>query len=258
MNEEQNKLLKNKAYIQAHEYDKNIKIKDLNESNIESLARQERYTAFKIGEDDIIINQSKGIEKLFLILSGSPIERFICNKQDGAQEEILNNISVDRTNKCCVTIFDFKNPITNIIGYFHYDMADPIELEVTTNLFDCEVDEQNQKQEKLKELTKKMNVSHSLGQNLINIKFKHCEDNVAQTRISLYSGTKQEHQLMAIFKVEKGQFFKAINNLAYGKYCYSVEQLDKSNNIIAKTDLFDFTLSAPNYTGKQIVGPGSR
>ncbi|HPO11743.1 MAG TPA: hypothetical protein PLM63_04115 [bacterium] len=54
-------------------------------------------------------------------------------------------------------------------------------------------------------------------------------------------------QIMATYKVEEGQYFKAIKDLAYGKYCYKVAQYDVNKTLIAETDYIKFSLSAPPF-----------
>jgi len=49
------------------------------------------------------------------------------------------------------------------------------------------------------------------------------------------------------YKVEEGQYFKAIKDLAYGKYCYKVAQYDVNETLIAETDYIKFSLSAPPF-----------
>ena len=52
---------------------------------------------------------------------------------------------------------------------------------------------------------------------------------------------------------EKEAMFKSITGLAYGKYCYEIIELDGTDNEVARTDKIEFTLSVPNYSGRNAV-----
>lgn len=84
---------------------------------------------------------------------------------------------------------------------------------------------------------------------MITIKFANANSSVALTKISLFDNNKQ---LMGIFKVEEGMFYKSITDLAFGKYFYKVHQYDKDQNLIIETDYINFSLSA-SYYGKPFV-----
>lgn len=99
-------------------------------------------------------------------------------------------------------------------------------------------------------LRKNMAVTYRTGQNLVNIYWKHAKENVvALVRIDLYMGTPSSNQLMGKYKVSDEVFFKAIDGLAYGKYCFKVLQFDKDNNEIASTDYIEFSLDKPSSNG---------
>ena len=98
-------------------------------------------------------------------------------------------------------------------------------------------------------IAKKLNITHVCGSDLVNIKFQNCSEKVVLTKISLFDDKKQ---LMGIFKVDEGMFYKSITNLAYGKYFYKAQQLDKENNVIVETDFVEFVIRAPYY-GKPFV-----
>ena len=72
---------------------------------------------------------------------------------------------------------------------------------------------------------------------------------VASTQITLFDDMVQ---LMGKFKVDEGMFYKSITNLAYGKYFYKAQQLDKENNVIVETDFVEFVIRVPYY-GKPFV-----
>jgi hypothetical protein len=96
-------------------------------------------------------------------------------------------------------------------------------------------------------LRNNMSVTYRTGDNLVNIYWKHAKENIVTlVRIDLYMGTPSSCQLMGKYKVSDEVFFKAIDGLAYGKYCFKVLQFDKDNNEIASTDFIEFSISKPN------------
>ena len=108
-------------------------------------------------------------------------------------------------------------------------------------------------------LRNKMEVSYRTGENLVNIYWKHAKENVvALVRIDLYMGDPSSCQLMGKYKVNDEVFFKSIEGLAYGKYCFKVIQFDKDNNEIASTDFIGFVLSKPKPSngGSSSMGGG--
>ncbi len=123
-------------------------------------------------------------------------------------------------------------------------MIEPLIVEVKTELYKGLITD-----EKI-ELLQKLNVKHSCGTNLIAIRLANANNNVALTKISLFDNDKQ---LMGIFKVEDGMFYKSITDLAFGKYFYKVHQYDKNDNLIVETDYIDFLLSAPYYGPSPVV-----
>lgn len=95
-------------------------------------------------------------------------------------------------------------------------------------------------------LRNNMAVSFRTGENLVNIYWKHAKENVVTlVRIDLYMGTPASCQLMGKYKVNDEVFFKSIDGLAFGKYCFKIFQFDKDNNEIASTDFIEFSLNKP-------------
>ena len=92
-------------------------------------------------------------------------------------------------------------------------------------------------------------MKHDCGLNLITIKFSNANDNVAYTKISLIDNNKQ---LMGIFKVDEGMFYKSITDLAFGRYFYKVQQFDEFANLIVETDYIEFALCVPYYGKSQV------
>ena len=96
----------------------------------------------------------------------------------------------------------------------------------------------------------KLNISHSCGQDLITIKFQNCNDDVCSTKITLFDDKKQ---IMGVFKVDEGMFYKSITNLAYDKYFYKIAQYDKNNSLLVKSDFVEFVIKPHNNGGGKMV-----
>ena len=134
--------------------------------------------------------------------------------------------------------FETKS-ISKIKLHFVHDLADPLEIPIEYIEADKEIYYKKVAEEKRLELIKQMSIAHSCGQDLVTIRFKNCCDEVACTKIALYDGSKQ---FMGTFTVEQGMFYKSITNLAYGKYCYIIEQFDKDGNVLVTTDYIEFVI----------------
>ncbi len=71
-------------------------------------------------------------------------------------------------------------------------------------------------------------------------------------KINLYSISNNETRLIGKYKEEEAMF-KSITGLAYGKYCYEIIEFDGAGTEIARTGKIEFTLSVPNYSGRNTV-----
>lgn len=211
----------------------------------------------KTYRENVDINESIDIKQLpdikiykyFLFLYNINFEK-IYYVDNGVFKEMF---SKNDENLICFGIqLNFNKPIEYIQIFFNFDLADPITLPV--NFIKADEKEYYQKIEKEKydNLLSKLRVSHSCGQDLITIKFQNCSTEVCSTKITLYDDKKQ---IMGIFKVEEGMFYRSIINLAYGKYFYKLSQYDKENNLIIESDLIEFEIKLPNYSGKGLVRP---
>ena len=108
---------------------------------------------------------------------------------------------------------------------------------------------QNKSNRKKDSLLKAAKISHSTGNDLVNIYFQPCCDEYERTEITLY----KDGQMLAKYKVDDDVFFKAITGLAYGTYEYVVKQFGANNKLLLETNKIKFTLSRPNYGGKPVV-----
>ena len=192
--------------------------------------------------EEIIISQNKGQDNACLIPLLKGIEKVVVHFKN-EKKEYLTEKSVFKNIDICIIDFDFKNAPQKIELRFNFDLTEPLIVNIRTNKY------QETKLNLSKELLYNLSLSHSCGQNLVNIKFQLADETVVLTKISLFDNNQR---LMATYKINKGTFFKSINDLAYGKYFYKVTQYDKNNNLVIESNYIEFVLSAPYY-GKPFI-----
>lgn len=201
-------------------------------------------TYLKLDNDTLTINQQKDQKEACLVPLLKGVEKIVVSYKNGiktfeTQKSIFKNVDV------CAINFDFGNLINKLELHFNFDVVEPLVINVVTKIFEpIQVDNKE-------ELLKQLKFSHSCGQDLITIKFQNCNDDVCITKISLYDDNKQ---IMGVFKVDEGMFYKSITNLAYGKYYYKLSQYDKDNSLIVESDFVEFKIMPPYYgNGKMQV-----
>ena len=204
----------------------------------------EGVTYLKLDNDTLIINQQKDQKEACLVPLLKGVEKIVVSYKNGiktfeTQKSIFKNVDV------CVINFDFRNLINKLELHFNFDVVEPLVINIVTKIFEpVQVDNKE-------EFLKQLKFSHSCGQDLITIKFQNCNDDVCITKISLYDDNKQ---IMGVFKVDEGMFYKSITNLAYNKYFYKIAQYNKDNNLIVESDFVEFQIMPPYYgAGKNRV-----
>lgn len=204
----------------------------------------EGVTYLKLDNDTLIINQQKDQKEVCLVPLLKGVEKIVVNYKNGiktfeTQKSIFKNVDV------CVIDFDFENSINKLELHFNFDVVEPLVINIVTKIFEpVQVDNKE-------ELLKQLKFSHSCGHDLITIKFQNCNDDVCITKITLYDDNKQ---IMGMFKVDEGMFYRSITNLAYGKYYYKLSQYDKDNSLIVESDFVEFKIMPPYYgNGKMQV-----
>lgn len=189
------------------------------------------------------------IYKYFLFLYNKNFEKIYYSDNKEVKELLFKS----EENLTCFGIqLNFNKPIENIKIFFNFNIADPITIPIHFVKADENGYYKNIEKERHISLLNKLNISHSCGQDLITIKFQNCNDDVCNTKITLYDDKKQ---IMGVFKVDEGMFYKSITSLAYGKYFYTLSQYDKNDNLIVESSCIDFIIKPPNYSSKGIVKP---
>lgn len=261
MNNEQKTILGNdygfavlpyyfKESITEHcNYDyKNEKIDNVLDVDIGQLGKFWKFidgvSYLQLSENKIIIQQNKNQKLACLVPLLKGVEKIVVYFKNG-QKEIETHKSIFKNVDVCVIDFDFCNEIKKLELHFNFDVVEPLVINVVTKIFEPVQDDNKE------ELLKQLKFSHSCGQDLITIKFQNCNNDVCITNISLYDDNKQ---IMGVFKVDEGMFYKSITNLAYGKYYYKLLQYDKDNSLIVESDFVEFKIVPPYYgNGKMQV-----
>ena len=204
----------------------------------------EGVTYLKLDNDTLIISQEEDEIECWIVPLLKGVEKIVVSYKNGiktfeTQKSIFKNVDV------CVIDFDFENSINKLELHFNFDVVEPLVINIVTKIFEpVQVDNKE-------ELLKQLKFSHSCGHDLITIKFQNCNDDVCITKITLYDDNKQ---IMGVFKVDEGMFYKSITNLAYGKYYYKLSQYDKDNSLIVESDFVEFKIMPPYYVnGKMQV-----
>lgn len=190
-----------------------------------------------------IQNENYTIEKYNFIIISEVVESVIVK----GEKEVKFNCE---NNQIEIPI-DFCNQYKEIEFVFSNDIVDNLKLPTLYVGANKEEFDKKNNDIKRQELITKMRISSSCGDSLVNIKFQPANENVVKTKIELYDANKQ---LMAKYNIEEDLFFKSIDGLAYGKYYYVVEQFDKDNKSVVKSDYLEFELTIPSY-GRNTVCP---
>lgn len=130
---------------------------------------------------------------------------------------------------------------------FRYNLAGPYDVNIKFNQYrEPEIDYQAL-------YISNMKVSHSLGQDLINVYFQLADSKVDKTEVILFKTLNNNETIMiAKFHVENGVYYHSITGLAYGDYEFNVVQY-VNNNILVESPKTKFKLVQPNYSGKPIL-----
>ena len=191
----------------------------------------------------ITIQQSTNynITKYYLRIDGYFIKSVVVN---GKEAEIK---FTDSSHPSPVVEVDFNNRIKELTIVYR-DVVDPITIpvefiEADRSIYDAQVQ---------KETNALIKPEHKTGNDLVNIYWNLVNDKIEIVKINLYSVSNNETRLIGKYKEEEAMF-KSITGLAYGKYCYEIIEIDGAGNEVARTGKIEFTLSAPNYSGRNTV-----
>ena len=181
------------------------------------------FKDFDLDKDIITITQNENynITKYILTLPIKGIESVWILKSNNEWE----NVEFDTKYKVVKINLDFQDKIKKIKFKFVDNVADELEMnllfkDANKELYDAKIKAEFDAKEREK-LLKALSLSHACGQDLVNIKFQNCNDEVAYTKISLYDykdkfkngnngNTNSERQLMATYRIEEGVFFKVL------------------------------------------------
>jgi len=257
MNKEQSAILRDKITMAYFPYsfkeaiDKHCSY-DYNKEELSSISSMGKYWKFIDGtiyidveNNKISITQEKDVKiaTLTLIVDGiESVDIFYKkgNKNILLEKSIFRNLMVGNIE------VDYKNPITKIKLNFRYDLADPLEIEVDTILYEePTIDYQ-------KIYNEKMEIRHNVGSDLVNIYFQLATEQINKVKVELFLDKDSEDQMIGTYNVNENMLFISITGLAYGKYKFRVVQYSNDEKI-AESNKISFVLNKPNYGGKRYI-----
>ncbi len=196
-----------------------------------------------IFEDKIIFKQNEDImitDYVFYI-ANIGIES-VLSITDGKETPLKQESDPQRSRKNRFFLHvSFDDKIDAIKIIFKNNLADDLTFPVTYVYADKEKFYAKREKERKEKLIKKANIKVTTGADLVNIYFQPCCNDYARTEIILY----KDDMMIAKYKVNAESFFKSISGLAYGKYMFTLKQLDSKENILIETAKKAFIISAP-------------
>jgi len=178
-----------------------------------------------------------------LIVIGKLLEKIDIKTLKGTQTLSATDSVANRRRKIAFSLIDldYSNGIKELKLYFKNNIIDPLLISVST-----EVAEKVEEPVIIPEITS----TFSLGESLVNIKFKGLPDKYQELIVNLYDS---QNDLLGVFRLKEGMNFLAITDLAFDKYNYQVIAKNEGD-ILAKSKLIEFALNRPNYGGKPTRG----
>lgn len=170
----------------------------------------------------------------------------------------INNFSYSYGNKTnSIEVYaipiDFDDRINKIKITFINNIVDPVILPIEYVEADKEAYYAKIESERKEALLKAASVTHEVGKDLVNIFFQACSSDYYRTEIDLY----YKDRLIANYKVNQGEFFKAIDKLAYSAFYYILRQYNDKNEILLETEKIEFTIkqNVAYVNSKPIITP---
>ncbi len=156
---------------------------------------------------------------------------------------------------------DFNDITEEIKFVFKHHIADDYVLKVSYKEANAEVYYIKQEKLRKEQLLKKADIKISTGSDLVNIYFQPCSDKYDHTEISLFIpkdykkvggprgpvNTPDSWSMIKKCTVDKDDFYKTINGLAYGTYSIIVKQYGNNNIALLVTEHIEFKIKKPDY-----------
>lgn len=187
----------------------------------------------KQGEDITITNYLLNLLKETFILS---VEY---NYNNEWNEVDYVDYSYDKSIKLYTIPIDFDDRITEIKITFINNIVEPIVLPIEYVEADKEEYYAKKESERKEALLKAAAVTHEVGKDLVNIFFQPCSSDYYRTEIDLY----YQNRLLANYKVNQDEFFKAIDKLAYSTFFYVLRQYNTDDKVLIETDKIKFRIT---------------
>ncbi len=199
--------------------------------------------AFDDGVFIIKQNEDITITKYDLCIKNDAIENIFAIKNDSAFPFEVNSDKF-------IYQLDFDNKIDSVKIVFKHNIAD--DLIVPIEFIDADKEEYYAKKEKerIEELHRKAAISCATDVNLVNIYFQPCSEKYAKTEITLY----RNEFMIAKYMIEGELYFKAISDLACGKYSFILKQFNDDGDILLETTHINFSIDLPIVSsGKGVI-----
>ena len=149
-----------------------------------------------------------------------------------------------------VVNLDFDDKVKKIRFEYKNGIVEPIDISIEYVEANKEAYYQKVAAQNRSELLAKMSVIYKTGDSLVNVYWQNASKDVKKILFELFIDNQQ---LIMKNEMDANMMFKSVQGLAYGKYYFKLSQFDGNGNLIVATDLIQFTLSAPNYSGRHTV-----
>ena len=135
---------------------------------------------------------------------------------------------------------DFESPMDSIVLVFKNGLADELTIPLNYMPADKAAYYAEKEEERIRALLDHAHISVATGDDLANVYFQPCTDDVALTEVKLF---KSGYRIMT-YRAEGERCFIAITDLAFGTYEFSLAQYDKDGNKLVESNRHSFTVRA--------------
>ena len=187
----------------------------------------------------LVQNKDITIEGYGIAVHGSVIEKAYAVK--GKRKFLFKAWDGERRNPELEYLYlpiDFENRMDSIVLVFKNELADDLTVPLNYLPADKEAYYAEKEQERIRALLDHAHISVATGENLANIYFQPCIDDVSVTEVYLF---KDGYRIMT-YRAEGERCFIAITDLAYGVYEFSLAQYDKSGSKLVESPKTSFTV----------------
>lgn len=176
-----------------------------------------------------------------------PFIEKVLSLKNGEWEEasLAKDNSVWSKESYCIKV-DFDDPTEKIKIVFKHGSAKDLIITLKYIPVSKEVYAEKARIKREADFLSKVSIKCWTGENLVNIFFQPCCEEVAKTEIDLYvSAANAKWQLFKKVSLSKDDLFFSMGDLAYGTYSYILRQLNEKGEILFESNRDEFRLSKP-------------